>query len=255
MNIFDKIIYQILLLVGSMPMYGMDIGEQLRRAVMVGNFGEIKRLIEGVPEWQRKSLINQKDDELGVAALHYAFIHAGPCRNDVIRYLLELGADVDCQDRWNWTPLLYATYFGCPGAVKLLLEAGARSDLKYILRKTTLKRSDARIELIIEYKTQQAAHSIAPRIGEILALSTRRRLAAESPLGLLPQYLLKEIAILAAQAEARAQIQKEVQDERFITRNKRDVSSKVCIVLSLVAWTAAMTLYSLWLLNKILPEI
>jgi hypothetical protein len=259
-NIFGKITYQVLFLIASMPTYGMDIGEQLRSAAMYGNLGEISRIVEGVPELQRRCFVNQKDDELGATALHYAVVYAGRRRDGAIRYLLKLGADVDCKDKGNWTPLLYATYFGYPGAVELLLEAGAQADLKYILKKTTLRRNDERIGFIVEYKIQKAVHSIAPRIGKILALSTDIRLAPKSPMSLLPQHLLKEIAALAAKAEVQERIQKEEeeaqakeQDERFITRNKGNVPSKLCIALSLAAGTAATTLYSLWLLNRMLP--
>ena len=55
-------------------------------------------------------------------------ISAEKGRLDVVRYLVVQGADMEKDDKYGWTPLLNAAYFGWLEVVRYLLEQGANRD-------------------------------------------------------------------------------------------------------------------------------
>jgi ankyrin repeat protein len=67
--------------------------------------------------------VDGRDTWLNTSALHYASAQGSP--PDVVRALVDAGADVDAIDNLGWTPLLYAAQYGHAGAVRALLEGGA----------------------------------------------------------------------------------------------------------------------------------
>ncbi|XP_043664050.1 myotrophin-like isoform X2 [Vespula pensylvanica] len=67
--------------------------------------------------------VNQMID--GRTPLHYAADYG---QYDVVRYLLEKGADANATDKHGITTLLAAIWEGHTHCVKLLLEKGARPD-------------------------------------------------------------------------------------------------------------------------------
>ncbi|KAL6406251.1 FabD/lysophospholipase-like protein [Ilyonectria robusta] len=65
---------------------------------------------------------NVNHGEMDETALHIA---AESCQDDMVKILLEHGADVDCEDRSGDTPLYRATGRCAKSTVKVLLDAGA----------------------------------------------------------------------------------------------------------------------------------
>jgi ankyrin repeat protein len=95
------------------------------KAAQNGNLNEVKRLLNLNPD-----IINEKDREYDTAILK-------ACRNcnagDVVHFLLEKGANItdeDYMDSINQTPLIIAAFNGCKDIVKMLLDAGANIDHK-----------------------------------------------------------------------------------------------------------------------------
>ena len=54
--------------------------------------------------------------------LHFATRHQG---EEVVKMLLEAGANVNAEDDTKWTPLMLASYAGQPDNLKLLLASEA----------------------------------------------------------------------------------------------------------------------------------
>ncbi len=54
----------------------------------------------------------------------------------VVNTLVDRDADVNEQDAYGWTPLMYAAYAGHTEVVKVLLEAGAETNLRSKFGKT-----------------------------------------------------------------------------------------------------------------------
>jgi len=68
------------------------------------------------------SIIDFKEQEFFNASLHYAVRLSG---NDIVKFLLESKADVNCIDEKEMTPLHHAAFVGNYEVVKILLEAKA----------------------------------------------------------------------------------------------------------------------------------
>lgn len=96
----------------------------LAASACAGDLDELKRLLENSPN--QNALLQYQDTSgqslLGLAVPngHYA----------VAEYLLEVGSDVNVRDAKGRTPLMEAALWGYPAIVKMLLNAGARKDLK-----------------------------------------------------------------------------------------------------------------------------
>ena len=71
----------------------------------------------------------------GYTALHYATMFN---RTDVIKRLVDVGADVNRQNRYEDTPLHWAARHNNTEAVRLLLDNGADINLKNRTNKTPL---------------------------------------------------------------------------------------------------------------------
>ncbi|KAH0537901.1 myotrophin homolog [Cotesia typhae] len=81
--------------------------------------------IDQVREFVEKKNINVNEKIDGRTLLHYAADYG---QNEVLRYLLDKGADADATDKHGITSLLSAIWEGHTGCVKLLLEKGAKQD-------------------------------------------------------------------------------------------------------------------------------
>ena len=51
-------------------------------------------------------------------------------QSDIVKWLLDNGADINVLDGMNWTPLMIASYLGHTDIVKILKKKGANTDLK-----------------------------------------------------------------------------------------------------------------------------
>ena len=70
------------------------------------------------------------------ACCHKGQDHKGQI--DVVKHFLEVGADIDAQDRVKRTPLHWASYYGHTNMVRFLLEAGANQKIKNLQGKTAM---------------------------------------------------------------------------------------------------------------------
>lgn len=71
--------------------------------------------------------INLQDDKYGWSLLHMS-IRRG--ENEMVRYLLDKGADINIADGVGWTPLMESIMDDKPELCKLLVDAGADKSLK-----------------------------------------------------------------------------------------------------------------------------
>jgi hypothetical protein len=194
----------LLITISSVPVLCMDPAQALRHAVTGGSIVDLKRVVEAIPEAERKTFVNQYldqyDSNIGLTALHLA---AQGNDADKVQYLLEVGADSNRPTYWNETPLHVAACDSRnPEVARILLEAGASIGAKNWQGTTPLMfaimhNNAPVIALLSEYVFHTEAH----KIGSTLALATNTRLGEGCSLSMLPQQVLRDITLLAAQAE------------------------------------------------------
>ncbi|KAI8834912.1 hypothetical protein BC829DRAFT_448315 [Chytridium lagenaria] len=97
-----------------------DIGKV---GMMLGKIKETSTMKTNVKDWID---LNGKDED-GTPAIVYAACWGYA---DIIRILIEEGANVDDRDKNGWTPLLWACSNGHEDSAKTLIECGASKDLK-----------------------------------------------------------------------------------------------------------------------------
>ncbi|XP_077298905.1 uncharacterized protein LOC143920079 isoform X1 [Arctopsyche grandis] len=99
-------------------------------------------------------------DATGSFPLHNATEH-GNISLDVVKFLVEKGADVNCKDQFNDTPLLNAIKYSDINVVRLLFENGADMNCKNCLDETPLHLA-AKIgnEEIVKYLVTKNAKNI-----------------------------------------------------------------------------------------------
>lgn len=195
----------LLITISSVSVLCMDpAAQELRRTVTGGSIADLKRVVEAIPEAERKAFVNQYldqyDSNFGITALHFAVRENDA---DKVQYLLGVGANPNRPTYWNETPLHFAACDSKnPKVARILLEAGASSGAKNWQGTTPLmfaiKKDNAPvIALLSEYVFHAEAH----KIGSTLALATNARFGEGSPLSMLPQQVLRDITFLTAQAE------------------------------------------------------
>ncbi len=67
----------------------------------------------------------EQPDDLGYTALHFAAGNLGEASEDCIKALLDAGSEVDEETRDGMTPLMVSAHLGCVDAVRVLLSRGA----------------------------------------------------------------------------------------------------------------------------------
>jgi len=70
--------------------------------------------------------INTKDDS-GRTALTYAVYY---CQTEIVRMLIEKGANIEAKDNDGWTALMYSIYCGKVEIVRMLIEKGANIEAR-----------------------------------------------------------------------------------------------------------------------------
>lgn len=99
---------------GSADISGLSSDEQILTLVRQGNLSGLKSAIDGDP-----NLANAYDDASGKSALHYA---AEGENEDVVKYLLEKGADPLALDNDDRTPLQGAEEARSPSSIQSMLK-------------------------------------------------------------------------------------------------------------------------------------
>lgn len=176
--------------------YSRDLWEALCESAYTGDITGLQTILAVVPRNKRKDFVNQYYEGYGVTALHRAATAA------VVRNLVSVGADLEARTTLGWTPLHYAVSKGNGDVVRELLRSNARCDVKNVYECTpwllAITQGDSDVaQLIKSHRVQTKAR----RIAIPLAMSTHERLGNASPMSLLPQYLLGDIAQLSADAE------------------------------------------------------
>ncbi|XP_014666098.1 PREDICTED: myotrophin-like [Priapulus caudatus] len=87
-------------------------------ALKNGDMEKVKELVEN-------QKVNVKEEISGRPPIHYAADYG---QKDVIKYLLEAGADVNSIDKHGISALLAAIWEGHTDCVKFMLEKGARKE-------------------------------------------------------------------------------------------------------------------------------
>lgn len=91
-----------------------------------GNHSLVLNCLETLDKNKLKTCINELDEE-GLGLVHWASDRGSP---DILKLLIEKGADVNLPDCDEQTPLHYAASCGHVNCVKLLLDKGAKVDIK-----------------------------------------------------------------------------------------------------------------------------
>jgi ankyrin repeat protein len=197
-----------------------------------GNAEKITELLALVKEDERRSFVNQHDHtDKEWTALHWAAFYG---KSEVVEILIKNGADVNVIGKFRQSPLHCAVCDNHENIVLRLIESGAHVNQqdsegltplhiaahgKYINTVIMLILAGADLSLKVESKTAKTVLLLASEAGAMeivslltnfthdrqqmactLAYATHTRLAAASPLSLLPQALLKTITELAAHA-------------------------------------------------------
>ena len=110
------------------------INDELAEAVKNNNIQEINELIS------RGADVNAIKGSYGWIPLFYAARYG---KNEIVKLLLDRGADVNAKDSYGWTPLLYAAAHGKNEIVKLLLDRGADVNVKANDGKTALSIAES----------------------------------------------------------------------------------------------------------------
>ncbi|XP_044766677.1 protein phosphatase 1 regulatory subunit 12B isoform X9 [Coccinella septempunctata] len=102
---------------------------------------EERIMLEDAKEWlaTKSSLVNQSHPKDGATPLHVA---SAKGYTDVIKVLLQCGADLDAQDVDGWTPLHAAVHWGQKEVCQLLAENLADMDTKNYVGQTPFDLAD-----------------------------------------------------------------------------------------------------------------
>ncbi|WP_054849042.1 ankyrin repeat domain-containing protein [Vulcanisaeta sp. JCM 14467] len=113
----------------SQPPPTISLDQQLLDAVKNGDLSKVIDLIKAGAN------VNVKDPTYGMTPLHYAVLGN---RLDIVKYLIENGADINARDNTGKTPLHFAAKNGYLDIVKYLIENKADINVKDNIGKTPL---------------------------------------------------------------------------------------------------------------------
>ena len=102
----------------------------IESAIIAGNINKVGELIDHVND-----LMDSADVNLPI---HVASKHNNI---DIIKLLLDHGADINATNYWKTTPLMYACVYGNLAVIKFLLEHGADMSMRNYWGKTAKDRA------------------------------------------------------------------------------------------------------------------
>ena len=113
-----------------------------------GNLVKVEEYIENNPK-----LLESKDEKKEMTPLHYSAWHG---KNEVVKYLLSMGADTNVRDNTNSSPLMYSVASNHLETSELLIEAGADINAKDFRGMTALHDASQygylkMVELLLDY--------------------------------------------------------------------------------------------------------
>lgn len=212
MKILNKNLCSILFLMITSHVHCMlNSSSSFFEGAQFGKIRSMRRIVESIPAGQeRRDFINRKDWHFheGITALHEAASHNHVA---ITSYLIREGADIDSKSYTDDTPLHVAAANGSAEVARILLDAGANYSLLNVENKNPLRlaiegKKNGVIRLFDSYTKRKFA--------ACLAMATHPRLGSESPMSLLPQHLLGDIAALSSRAEILQETQEKESDER-----------------------------------------
>lgn len=189
--------------------------DQLIEAIEVGEFEIARRIVETEP-----ALVSARES-MGDQPLHYACWHKRP---EVVRFLLERGADIHARGDNGRTPLHYAAYEGEGGASeeigRMLLDAGADPNARDVLDRTPLDYAvieqheplEALIRLLTERGAKTTATSALMRQSPASFARVLEERRADTPDGMLE--VLEAVAQAADRPEHLRVVRQEIERRR-----------------------------------------
>ncbi|XP_066139655.1 protein phosphatase 1 regulatory subunit 12A isoform X4 [Euwallacea fornicatus] len=110
---------------------------------------EERAMLRDAQEWlaTKSSLVNEPHQKTGATALHVA---SAKGYVDVIKILLQCGADIDAQDVDGWSPLHAAAHWGQEEACRLLVDNLADLESKNIVGQTAFDLADSEMLGVLE---------------------------------------------------------------------------------------------------------
>eukprot|EP00296_Roombia_truncata_P007815 JP446268.1.p1 GENE.JP446268.1~~JP446268.1.p1 ORF type:complete len:426 (+),score=101.51 JP446268.1:74-1279(+) len=116
-----------------------SLGESLLIAAARGQTADVERLLQSVDKFSNGSAIVHWEDGNQNTPLHHA-AYSG--HSDIVKQLMQAGADINAKNRDQWTPLHQASHNGHSNVVKQLMQAGADINAKSSHRDTPLNLAE-----------------------------------------------------------------------------------------------------------------
>ncbi|XP_050300624.1 protein phosphatase 1 regulatory subunit 12C isoform X7 [Anthonomus grandis grandis] len=141
---------------------------------------EEKAMLKDAKEWlaTKSSSVNEAHPKTGATALHVA---AAKGYIDVMKILLQCGADIDAQDVDGWTPLHAAAYWGQKEACHLLVESLADLDSKNYVGQTAFDLAgSSMLSLLDDLKQKQNKEEVNKRKAKKRAETQDRTIEADT---------------------------------------------------------------------------
>lgn len=109
-------------------LYLAGVTEQLYQACTTGNLSQLLDIIYNDFQNEARKIITKETCHLGTPSLNLLHIASANGHVDVVRQLIEIGADINKMSAEEGTPLSEACVYGHIDVVKLLVSKGAEID-------------------------------------------------------------------------------------------------------------------------------